>query len=90
MVVLPWAETTNIADNKDNEVEVFVDGKSQLKLPVKDEPAQFEVYRNLNGGGCIIVPAGTPVLAIYSHAFGPASRAGCEQFVSENCGLAPN
>ena len=89
MIVMPWADTAHIMDKKDQEAEVFVDGVSKLKIEVKDTPTEFEVYRNINGGGCIIVPKGTPVLAIYAHAFGPASKAACEQYVAGHCGLAP-
>lgn len=35
--------------------------------------------------GCIIVPADSFVTAIHYRAFGPASRAECEEFLQSNC-----
>ena len=89
MVMLPWADSTLFPDKNDTHVEVFIDGVSALKIAVKGKPELYEVYRNINGGSCIIVPQGTMVLAIYAHAFGPASREACEKYVADNCGGDP-
>lgn len=55
-----------------------------------DERDQFIVYGRLptpasGHHGCIVVPADSMVAAIYYRAFGPASRAECDEFALQNC-----
>ncbi|MEM7299590.1 MAG: hypothetical protein AAF468_00780 [Pseudomonadota bacterium] len=47
-------------------------------------PAPIDGHR-----GCLIVPCGTILPAIYYPAFGPASREECEEFVASNCVTLP-
>ncbi|MCR5856520.1 hypothetical protein [Mesorhizobium sp. J428] len=56
------------------------------------EAARFLVYARLpfppgsTHSGCIVVPEGTLVPAIYYRAFGPASRQECDAWLLKNCG----
>ena len=46
----------------------------------------FVAYQQLGVANCMIAPEGAMVPMIYSRAFGPASYAECEDWISKNCG----
>ena len=52
-----------------------------------DEYLVYAKLPKLDGAhhGCIVVPADTFVTGIHYRAFGPASKADCQAFVSKNC-----
>lgn len=56
------------------------------------EEDQYVVYARLprqpgSYAGCIVVPEGTIVIAIYYKAYGPASKQECDQWMLKNCGF---
>jgi hypothetical protein len=54
-------------------------------------PVKYFVYSRLPVSpphGCIVVPEGAIVLAIYAPVFGPSSKAKCDAWAAANCSVA--
>lgn len=99
-MVLPFKLKAYMAGDTASTVQVY-DARGTHEVPVVDPIVmplddlfkaadQFEVYARLpappdHHHGCIIVPEGSLVPAIYYHAFGPASEAECQAWMAENC-----
>jgi hypothetical protein len=88
-VLVPWFAAVDILDSEHTEVQVFVNEDLKLTIPVVEASDRYVVYElTVSTGpdrGCIIVPEDQPVLAIYSHVFGPASHDECAKYVQDNC-----
>lgn len=90
MVLVPWAATVAIPDNKHVKAEIFVNNTEVLEVPVVDKKGQFIVIAltgsmSGNSTGCSIIPKDAMYLAIYSKMFGPASYDDCKAWVATNC-----
>lgn len=89
MMLVPWAATTHIYDEEHQEVEILINKKEVLQIPVIQKGMEFIVVQ-LTGGilpaySCSILPAGTTFLSIYSQVFGPSTYSECMEWVHSNC-----
>lgn len=86
-VLTPWAGFTELSAPAPATYRFFVDGVEvgSASLP---EPL-FGVWQRLGGTDCRIIAADMLVDGSSTRIFGPATRAACEQYVRENCGMMP-
>ena len=90
MMLVPWVAHVSIPDTGHNQVNIFINGDSALKVDVNKEPDRYRVIA-LTGSsaagnvGCSVIPADAEYLAIYSSVYGPASKEECEQWRQSNC-----
>jgi hypothetical protein len=86
-VLVHWQAHVQILDGQHKSVEIFVNEEKLLTVNVKESSGRYDVYSltGAPGTGCIIVPEGGIVLAIYSHVFGPGSYEECQKYVAANC-----
>lgn len=86
-VLVPWSATVYIPDEVHKEVEIYVNERIVLQIPVVEKGAQFIVIQLTGGfvpnGGYSIVPEGFPYMSIYTKVFGPASYADCDSWVKK-------
>ena len=90
MMLVPWFSQVSIPDTSHNQVNIFINGDSVLKVDVNEEPEQYQVIALTaspagNNVGCSVIPADAPYLAIYSSVYGPDSKEKCEQWRQGNC-----
>ncbi len=90
MMLVPWFSQVSIPDASHNQVNIFINGDSVLKVDVNEEPEQYRVIALTaspagNNVGCSVIPADAPYLAIYSSVYGPASKAECKEWRQVNC-----
>ena len=86
-VLVPWNAEVQIPDVTHKAVDIIINEEKKLTVPIMDKDL-YNVYVMTGGinpiNKCFILPSDVPVLAIYTKVFGPASRAECEKYISEN------
>lgn len=93
MVLIPWVTTVAIVDSDHDKVEIFVNNREVLWVPIinkGDKNEQFIVIALTgstpgNSTGCSIIPKDAMYPAIYARMFGPSSYDDCKAWVASNC-----